>query len=163
LRALIRRYIAEAANVEWPMMARRTADLSVIPRDLSDALEFTLSLTPTSPGQQIAQRETTTELQAALAARRERIIISQAQVNPLKWSSLLVQAGCALLAIGFVHCDDRLSAALMMGLFVAGVATSLLLIGAHDRPFSGELKVRPDPLLQIMPEAYLSLAASLVG
>ena len=28
------------------MMAKKTADLSVIPRDLSEALELTLSLTP---------------------------------------------------------------------------------------------------------------------
>jgi hypothetical protein len=163
LRALIRRYIAEAVNIEWPMMAKKTADLSAIPQDLSEALQLTLSLPASSQGQQIAQREIATELQAALAARRERIIISQAEVNPLKWSSLIVQAGCALLAIAFVHCDNRLSAALMMGLFATGVATSLLLIAAHDRPFIGEFKVQPDRLLQIMPEASLSLVAPIAG
>jgi hypothetical protein len=160
LRALIRRY---TTNVEWPMMAKKAADLTVIPRDLSQALELTLSLTPSSQGQQIAQREIVTELEAALASRRQRINISQAQVNPLKWSSLLVQAGCALLAIAFVHCENRVSAALMMGLFATGVATSLLLIAAHDRPFIGELKVRPDRLQQIMPEASLSLGAPRSG
>jgi len=158
LRASIRRYITEAVNVEWPTMAKKAADLTVIPRDLSQALELTLSLTPSSQGQQIAQREIVTELEAALAARGQRIIVSELQVNPLKWSSLLVQAGCALLAIAFVHCENRVCAALMMGLFATGVATSLLLIAAHDRPFIGEFKVRPDPLLQIMPEASLSLS-----
>ena len=39
-----------------------------------------------------------------------------------------------------------------MGLFGIGVAAFLLLILAHDRPFTGELSVRPDPLLQVMPE-----------
>jgi hypothetical protein len=28
----------------------------------------------------------------------------------------------------------------------------LLLILAYDRPFTGELLVRPDPLLQVIPE-----------
>ena len=37
-------------------------------------------------------------------------------------------------------------------LFGIGVAASLLLILAHDRPFTGELSVTPDPLLQVMPE-----------
>ena len=74
-----------------------------------------------------------------------------------------MQAGCALLAIAFVHCENRVSAALMMGLFATGVATSLLLIAAHDRPFIGELKVRPDRLQQIMPEASLSLGAPRSG
>jgi len=163
LRASIHRYITEAVNVEWPMMARKAADLTVIPPDLSRALELTLSLTPSSQGQQIAQREIVIELEAALAARGQRIIVSEVQVNPLKWSSLLVQAGCALLAIAFVHCENRVSAALMMGLFATGVATSLLLIAAHDRPFIGEFKVRPDPLLHIMPEASLGLVAPLAG
>jgi hypothetical protein len=27
-----------------------------------------------------------------------------------------------------------------------------LLILAHDRPFTGELSVKPDPLLQVMPQ-----------
>jgi len=163
LRTFICRYITEAVNVEWPLMAKKTANLSVVPQDLSDALELTLSLTPSNQGQQVAQREIVTELDTALAARRERIIISWAQVNPLKWSALLVQAVCALLAIAFVHCDNRLSSALMMGLFATGVATSLLLIAAHDRPFLGVLKVRPDPLLQIMLEAPRSRAAPPVG
>jgi len=163
LRTFISRYITEAVNVEWPLMAKKTANLSVVPQDLSDALELTLSLTPSNQGQQVAQREIVTELDAALVARRERIILSWAQVNPLKWSALLVQAVCALLAIAFVHCDNRLSSALMMGLFATGVATSLLLIAAHDRPFLGELKVRPDPLLQIMLESPRSRAAPPVG
>ena len=68
-----------------------------------------------------------------------------------------------MLAIAFVHCDNRLSSALMMGLFATGVATSLLLIAAHDRPFLGELKIRPDPLLQIMLESPRSRAAPPVG
>ena len=32
-----------------------------------------------------------------------------------------------------------------------GVATSILLIASHDRPFMGQVSVGPDPLLQVMP------------
>jgi hypothetical protein len=32
-----------------------------------------------------------------------------------------------------------------------------LLIGAYDRPFVGQLLIRPDPLLQVMPEASSDL------
>ena len=82
----------------------------------------------------------------------QRIIISHSQVNWVKWLCLALQAVCALLAIAMVHSDDRLASAITMGLFGIGVAASLLLILAHDRPFTGELSVRPDPLLQVMPE-----------
>ena len=46
----------------------------------------------------------------------------------------------------------RLASAITMGLFGIGVAASMLLILAHDRPFTGELAVKPNPLLQVMPE-----------
>jgi hypothetical protein len=39
-----------------------------------------------------------------------------------------------------------------MGLFATGVAASVLLIAAHDRPFIGQLSVSPEPLLQVMPD-----------
>ena len=47
--------------------------------------------------------------------------------------------------------NDRLAAAITLALFATGVAASVLLIAAHDRPFTGETSVRPDPLLQVMP------------
>jgi hypothetical protein len=31
------------------------------------------------------------------------------------------------------------------------VAASVLLIAAHDRPFTGQISIEPEPLLQIMP------------
>ena len=151
LRNLIRSYVADAVAQEWPMMARRTATLQVIPYSLAEALQLTLTATPSSQGQQTAQREITTSLENALDARRQRIIISQSEVNWVKWLCLSLQAVCALVAIAMVHSDDRLTSAITMSLFGVGVAASLLLILAHDRPFTGELAVSPSPLLQVMP------------
>jgi multisubunit Na+/H+ antiporter MnhB subunit len=151
LHSLIRSYVADAVAQEWPMMAHRTATLEVIPYSLAEALNLTLALTPNSQGQQTAQREITTALENALDARRQRIIISQSEVNWVKWSCLCLQAVCALLAIAMVHSDNRLTSAITMGLFGFGVAASLLLNLAHDRPFIGQLSVGPNPLLQVMP------------
>jgi len=151
LRNLVRSYVADAVAQEWPMMAHSTATLQVIPYSLAEALQFTLALTPSGPGQQTAQREITTALENALDARRQRIIISQSQVNWIKWLCLSLQAVCALVAIAMVHSDNRLASAITLGLFGIGVAASLLLILAHDRPFTGELAVSPNPLLQVMP------------
>jgi len=123
----------------------------------AETLRLTLALTPNSQGQKIAQREITTALGNALDARRQRIIISQSQVNLVKWLCLGLQAFCALLAIAMVHSDDRLAAAITMGLFGIGVAASLLLILAYDRPFTGQFAVRPSPLLQVMPRPESAL------
>jgi hypothetical protein len=152
LRTLIRDYIEEAEAKEWPMMAHRTASLRIVPRALAEALKVTLTLESNNEGQKIAQREITSSLETALEARRQRILISRSQVNPIKWAALLLQAVCALVAIAMVHSDNRLGATITLAMFATGVAVSALLIVAYDRPFTGQLAVSPDPLLQVMPE-----------
>jgi len=152
LRGLLRQYVEEAVKVEWPMMAHQAASLRTSPPALAEALQVVASTMPQGAGQQTAQREIVASLQTALDARRQRIIVSNAEVNPVKWWCLYLQAACALLVIGLVHCDNRLAASIAMGLFATGVAASVLLIAAHDRPFTGEISVGPEPLLQIMPD-----------
>jgi hypothetical protein len=149
---LIRRYIADVVAQEWPMMAQGTANLRAIPGVLAEALQATLAQNPSSEGQKTAQRDIATALETALDARRQRIIVSVSQVNLLKWVCLLMQAVCALVAIAMVHSDNRLASIIAMGIFATGVAASSLLILAHDRPFTGEIAIKPDPLLQVMPE-----------
>ena len=152
LHALVRRHITQAATQEWPTMARQHATLTISPPALVEALKLTLALTPVGEGQAAAQREMINSLQNALDARRQRILISQSSVNWVKWTGLLLQAALTLLAIGMVHSDNRLTAALAMAIFATGVAVSLLLIASHNRPFTGEISVGPDVLLQVMPE-----------
>ena len=73
-------------------------------------------------------------------------------MNWVKWFCIFAQAGCALIAVAMVHSDNRRAAAIAMGIFATGVAVSVLLIASHDRPFSGEISVKPDVLLQVRPE-----------
>jgi hypothetical protein len=153
VRALVRSYIEEAATREWPMMAQGTATLRLAPAPLVEVLQLDLSLTPATVGQQLAQHEMAAAVENALDARRQRIIVSRSEVDAAKWACLFVQAVCVLLAIALVHSDDRLASALALGMFASGVATCVLLIAAHDRPFTGDISVSPAPLLQVMPEA----------
>lgn len=133
-------------------MARRNGPLQITPPTLAEALQFTLTLTPQNHGQVAAQREIAASLENALDARRQRIIISLSQVNLVKWSCLAVRAFCILLAIAMVHIDNRRGSAIAMGIFATGIAVSVLLIAAHDRPFTGQISVGPDPLLQLLPK-----------
>ena len=153
LEALIHTHIEDAATKEWPMMARQTATLEIAPRNLVEALQLTLALTPSNQGQGIAQREMTVALETALDARRQRILISDSSVSFLKWACLVIQAFCVLIAIALSHGDDRAAALIAMGLFATGAAACFLLIGAYDRPFVGQYSIPPSPLLQVMPEA----------
>jgi hypothetical protein len=133
-------------------MAKQSASLKVVAPALSEALRFALALEPHSESRMVAQREMVTALENAMDARRQRIIASRSSVNWIKWSCLSAQAACMLIAIAIVHCDNRGSAAIAMGIFAIGVAVSALLILAHDRPFSGYIAVKPDLLQQARPE-----------
>jgi hypothetical protein len=141
---LLRHHIDEAVFAEWATMAKQSASLRVAPPALAEALRLAVSLAPNGERQIAAQRE--------MDARRQRIILSRSSVNWVKWICLFAQAGCTLTAIAIVHSDNRAGAAIAMGIFATGVAVSVLLIASHDRPFSREISVKPDVLLQVRPE-----------
>ena len=151
LSALVREYIQDVVSREWPLMARRSATFGSVPAQLSQAMDMDLALQPATPGEAIAQREIATALRNTIDAHRQRIIVSESQVNATKWSCLVVQALCALLAIAVVHNGERLASGIALGLFASGVAACILLIASHDRPFTGDISVSPAPLIQIMP------------
>jgi MFS family permease len=156
LRGLVTRHIREAQEVEWPAMAQKRVTLTMIPASLAQALRLTLALPVSGEGQLDAQREIVAALQNALDARRQRILVSRSEVNWVKWMALMVQAACTLAAIAMVHSDNRITARLAMGLFATAIAVCIMLIAAHDRPFTSRLSVSPAALLQVQPEAPLA-------
>jgi hypothetical protein len=115
IRNLVRRHIDEAIATEWPEMSKRSASLKIAPSALVELLGFTLSLTPQSQGQIVAQREIVAALENSMDARRQRINLSRSTVNWVKWTCMFAQAACALIAIAMVHSDNRAAAAIAMG------------------------------------------------
>ena len=148
---LVRRQIEDAVSVEWPAMARGAETLAVAAAPLADLLELALGLHPRDAGEQVAQRELVTSVENAFDARRERIDSSQSSFNWAKWIALYALAVLTLVAIAFVHCGNRLSAALALALFGAAAAACVVVIGVQDRPFAGPYRVRPDVLVQVEP------------
>ena len=99
-------------------------------------------------------------LNRALDARRQRIIISQSEVGPVKWAAILLQGLCTLIAIAMVHSDNRLACAIAVALFATGIALSSLLIAAYSRPFTGEISVKPELLQQVIPSETVNMQPS---
>ena len=97
--------------------------------------------------------EIVNQIGAALAARRDRILISHSQVGPVKWLCLFVQAVGLLLLVALVHCDNRLTVGIAIWIMATGMATCVLLIVAYDRPFVGQLAVGSEPLLEVLAAA----------
>lgn len=152
LRDLVQRHIHEVISEEWPKLAENGPSLRVTPHSLAEAMQLTLSLKTRSEGQVTAQREIVAALESAIEARRQRIIVSRAQVHGAKWACLLIQAICTLITVAMVHSDNRRGAAIALTIFATGVAVSVFLVAAHDRPFGGPIGVKPDLLTQVLPE-----------
>ena len=148
--ALIDRHIEAAVKEGWPAMAQHRLTLSTLPAALIEALHNVLTLKPADDTQQTEQPEMVKAIQAALDARRQRIVVSESSVGTVKWAGILLQAICTLIAIAMVHSDNRLASAIAMTLFATGIALSLLLIAAYSRPFTGEISVKPDLLKQVI-------------
>ena len=149
--ALIDRHIDVAINKEWPAMAQQRASLSTLRANaLIEALQVVLTLKPADDSQRITQPEMIKALEMALDARRQRIVVSQSGVGRVKWAGILLMGLCTLVAIAMVHSDNRLTCAIALTLFATGIALSLLLIAAYDRPFTGEISVGPDLLKQVI-------------
>ena len=151
LRALMNRHIEEAVNREWPAMAHERLTLASLATHLVEAQRLTVLMKPQDESQRTAQREIVAALHRALDARRQRIIISQSEVGPVKWAAILLMGLCALIAIAIVHSDDRVTCAIAVALFATGFALSSLLIAAYSRPFTGEISVGPELLKEIVP------------
>jgi len=151
---------ADRANATVNMEANALSTvifLSAVP--LAEELQFILALKPQSEGQVTAQREIVDALKSAMEARRQRIVVSRARVNWVKWTALILQAICTLIAIAMVHIENRGAGIVAMGIFATGVAVSILLIASHDRLFSGEVAVKPDLLKQVLPDEAVSQSA----
>lgn len=149
---LIRSYIEQAVTHEWPAMANQNATLVAAPPQMALALQLAPGLPADDPGRVVAQREIVTSLEAALDARRQRIIISQSAVNSAKWAGVIALAVLTLVAIACVHSANRRTAAIAMTLWASAVVVSLLMIGVQDRPFAGPYRVQPTPLVQVEPQ-----------
>jgi len=151
-RALVRRHIEDAANQEWPAMARQRAKLGMVTAEASAALDLALSVRPQNDVQALAQREMLSALRSANDARRERIVISQSSIDWVKWAVVYLLAVLILVTIAFVHVDNGGTAAIALTLFSLGVAACIVLIASHNRPFTGEISVGPELLMQVMPQ-----------
>jgi hypothetical protein len=106
IRSLIRRHIDQALTEEWARMAEPRATVITTSAPLAEALQFVFAMVPTNTGQADAQRALGNAVEAALAARRERIIVSQESVGVLKWIGMVLQGISALIATALIHCGE---------------------------------------------------------
>jgi hypothetical protein len=151
MRSLVHQHVQDAVTREWPQMAGHGATLAAVPGPLADLQATALGLHPENPGQVIAQQEMVKSIENALDARRQRIIVSESDVNGAKWGAVITLAVLTLCAIAFVHSGNRVGAAIAMTLFAAAATVAIVMIAAQERPFAGHFAVHSTPLEQVDP------------
>lgn len=152
VRGVVRDHIRSAVEDEWPAMADHRADWRTIRVDDSSALAVLLALPGDAAGHAQRQSALISALRDAQQARRERIVISQSYINPVKWAVLILLAVLLLSTIAMIHCDNPRASLLSMVVFATGVAACLTLIASHNHPFTGEISISPQLLQQALPD-----------
>lgn len=150
LRTDIRSYLQFVENQEWPEMETGHASLRRSPPGIPDAVRTLVSFVPTQQGQIAAQSRAILALMTALEARRNRILLSEATIEPIQWTVIILLLVLVLVTIAKVHIDRPTTAAGALFVFSTAMAACLILLLVNDRPFAaGGFTLQPTALEEV--------------
>ena len=153
VRQAVQRHLDFIESEEWPAMASGRATLQSIAVELAEAMTALLSFAPVQSNQRLAQERALVAIEHALEARRNRVLLSQAEIAPVQWAVILVLATLILVTIALVHIDRRLAMGVTLFIFSTAVAICLVLLLVYDRPFgAGGFTVGPTVLRAVVPD-----------
>jgi hypothetical protein len=152
VRQAIQSHLDFIESEEWPAMASGRATLQSIAVGLAEAMTALLSFSPVQANQKLAQQRALVAIEQALEARRNRVLLSQAEIAPIQWTVILVLAILILVTIALVHIDRGLAMGVTLFIFSTAIAICLVLLAVYDRPFgAGGFTVRPTVLRAVVP------------
>jgi Protein of unknown function (DUF4239) len=148
IRAAIVDYAKAALNDEWPAMAEdrqatsAAAAFDVLLREVSDP--------------KIAQ-ESGAAVHAGLlnaavrvgTARSERLALASDRTNDIKWILVLILGIMTQIAIAVVHLQKRAAQGAALTIFSFAAVLALGMIALQERPFAGDVRVSPGPLVEL--------------
>lgn len=141
----VRRYVNVVMNEEWPAMegGQRSAHAMKVTDDLWVAMT---SIEPRDDRENTILAASLQNLNELNDARRLRLLAAQGGLPPLMWA-LLIGGGIITIIFTYFFSSPNFRAQIVMtALFAASIAFILFLTAAIDHPFSGDLKVTPEPL-----------------
>jgi hypothetical protein len=154
LRGLVGKYVDEAVHKEWPAMVTKTVPLVThnvcgCSLELLNALDYTRALKPQDEMQRTNERDIVKALEEVRTARRQRILISEEGLSPVKAIGVAI-IGLALLTwVGLVHAENRAACKVALAIFATVISTAFLLVLTFANPFNGDYSVKPDILQEI--------------
>jgi hypothetical protein len=148
----VRRHITNVVGEEWSAMERGQASIAALPDVLLGAMTSLLAHDFADSGQQLARGEVIDAIQEALAARRQRILLSQASTSPIQWAVVVLIDILVLTTIAMVHIDHRRTQVVGMLIWSSAVAACFVAVLVFDRPYGGGgISLAPHALQDVMP------------
>jgi hypothetical protein len=150
LRDSLRAYLDFVESKDWPAMADGRANIRQPPPGLSDALHAALTFDAATRSQAIAQERIIVAIENALEIRRNRVLLSQGSISALQWAAITALAALMLCVLAMVHMDRPRAGWAAMLVLSTAVATCLVLLFVHDKPYgAGGFTVAPAALHDI--------------
>jgi hypothetical protein len=149
LRAAMTNYLNHAIDDDWPAMARGAAAVAARVA-LDNTYTALLTFQPASPRDTALFSEVLRQLDVVTQSRRIRLDMAEGVVPPVLWSVLF---GGAILTIGFTFffgTKNMRAQTMMTAMLSLLVFSELLIIVAIDRPFTGRVRVGPQPLAEVL-------------
>jgi hypothetical protein len=143
LQTQLRDYVDYVIHQAWPMQQR-----GQIPTDGVEIMNrlqaMLMKFEPTTEGQKILHAESLRAYNQLLQAQRLRLDAVQVQLPGALWFIIVVGAVISLSASFFFKIEDARLHAIQVILLAAFIGLVTFIIFAFDRPFRGELGLRPD-------------------
>jgi hypothetical protein len=151
LRQALSAYIETAVTRDWPAMAdgRDSAETT---RAVMAIYKAAFTYSPTDYRGAMLLEETLRQINTMTESRRVRVVKATDAVPPALW---LVLIGGAMVTIGFTFffgTQNVMAQSAMTGGLSLLVFSALFVIVGMNQPFSGAIKVDPEPLIEVLAE-----------
>jgi hypothetical protein len=151
LRDQVAAHIKSAEEEEWPSMGRREASAGRSPRALTEAVATILAITPTRAGEHLAQQRALAAVEAALEARRNRIMLSGVTIDKTQWRVIMALFILMLVTIACMHADKPRTNAVALIIIGSAAAICFVLLLAYDHPLNpGGAFIEPTLLREVI-------------
>jgi uncharacterized protein DUF4239 len=148
-RDALARYLHVAIAEDWPAMARGTASPEAN-RALTEVYRAVLAFDPSSPRGGALLGEALDQLDKVTQARRQRLGLAAGIVPGIIWLVLFTGA-VVTIAFAFFFGTQNLGAQVLMSAMLALVISlSLFVVVSIDHPFTGPVRVTPEPLEAVL-------------
>lgn len=149
LGGLVIRYADEVASREWDALDRGESSRAAL--DLVGEMFTTLGgVAATTPAEEAFLDDALVRLNDVAEDRAERISEAEEGLLSILWAAIIVGGAVTLgFALLFGVSNERLHY-LMVGAFATVLALQVFVILVLSHPFSGDLRVDPDPFLHVV-------------